>query len=101
MKLTDGQIQNIVDHLPHGSGIDLDWVWERKGKKVHCYNSFHYRDENGFYDGWQDFVLILFCGKENKLDFVVESVGGWSRRLAAAGLRDYLEDLFANSLPSD
>jgi hypothetical protein len=50
----------LVDILPHGSGIDAEWQIEqlRNGNVVaNC--SYHGMDEHGYYDGWQDFKIVI------------------------------------------
>ena len=53
--------ENIVELLPHGSGIDTDWLlWGRlRNRNVVCICSYHGMDEHGSYDGWQDFKVVL------------------------------------------
>lgn len=114
--ITDEQ---LINALPHGSGIDCDWRIERqRNGKVHAYNSFHMMDENGMYDGWQDFYILLYAYKTDirhklsgpcagkvqvthkagDIDFDVYSVGGWSRRNSAYDLRSYLAETIGYSL---
>jgi len=85
--------------LPHGSGIDADWFIEDKENTYHCFNQFHCMDENGFYDGWIPFQLVL--PKNNPKDFKLHFNGlngrGWYR-VYRYNLREYLEDLFAFEL---
>jgi hypothetical protein len=61
-------LQNIVEDiqdeinqlLPHGSGIDNNWVIEHQGDMLfECYNSYHAMDGNGFYCGWIDFTVTF------------------------------------------
>jgi len=50
--------QDIMDELPHGSGIDADWtLGEQTEKDVQFCNSYHTMDENGGYNGWLDFAV--------------------------------------------
>lgn len=52
----------LIDLLPHGSGIDHSWSIDRlKNGHIVCRNSYHGMDENGYYDGWQDFSVKLFA----------------------------------------
>ena len=81
----------VID-LPHGSGIDGRWGIDDKGSYYGCYNGFHCINENGFYEGWQHFQLIVPKKKPN--EFKIHFTGG--QYLAQKHmLRDYLEDLFA------
>lgn len=106
--ITDEQ---IIAALPHGSGIDATWVIERqKNGKVRCYNAFHAMNEDGYYDGWQEFCVILYphtkeerhalCGpcagkvqitaRPGDIDMDIISIGKWTRRSWGYDLRDYL-----------
>ncbi len=83
--------------LPHGSGIDANWnVIDKDGFYV-CSNSYHCMNENGMYDGWVDFSLSISKAKPEdfKLKFHTSS-SGWYR-VYKYNLRQYLEDLFAET----
>lgn len=86
-------LQKIAEALPHGSGIDSDWVGEvLKNGKLRFYNGYHCMNENGFYEGWQDFrVTINLLDKNPECDFKLEFTG--NRYLAQKHmLKDYLGD---------
>lgn len=126
MKITDITESQLIEALPHGSGIDCSWQfefwgmesWENNRKRIVCENSFHLMDEHGFYGGWQDFRVVIFECRTDKfnplrgpmegkaqvlqrkgdIDFRVEFPGGLSRKNLAYGLRDYLEETIHYSL---
>ena len=51
----------LTDILPHGSGIDAAWRIERKKNgSIVASSSYHGMNENGFYDGWQDFSVTIY-----------------------------------------
>ena len=52
-------VEELGEVLPHGSGIDLDWQIEYRGDYIIAINSYHCMDENGMYDGWQDFSIVI------------------------------------------
>ncbi len=89
----------IISILPHGSGIDYDWnVTRLKNGKVKASNAFHRMDSNGFYNG-----ILPFSVTFSKDDFSVKFHGLNSTGyyfVAMDGLREYLEDLFAEYWPS-
>jgi hypothetical protein len=91
-------IEKLKDELPHGSGIDSDWVIEAGDNgKIYAYNSYHCMDEYGFYDGWLDFYLII--PDDNLIDFKLKFQGlnhNGYYRVNKYMLRDYLVDLFAS-----
>jgi len=49
----------LPDALPHGSGIDGDWVIEGHAHHITLRNGFHCMDEYGGYDGWANFSAII------------------------------------------
>jgi len=50
----------LVDILPHGSGIDDEWyVDQLRNGNVVASCSYHGMNENGYYDGWQDFKIVI------------------------------------------
>jgi len=90
----------LYECLPHGSGIDLEWLIEETRRSFRCYNGFHCMDEHGFYEGWADFVLIV--PKSDPLDFKLQFCGRRSQYLAKKHmLRDYLEDEFLFALGAE
>jgi len=53
-------VQDLADALPHGSGIDSDWrIVVKKNGAVYVFGSYHQMDENGMYNGWVDFTVII------------------------------------------
>ena len=98
---------NIVDYelidkkrskkyqLPHGCGIDNHYhiIDDR------LYSSYHIMNERGFYVGWVDFCIDL-RKSDNPNDFRLiftnlNSLGYYY--VKKCGIREYLEDLFANT----
>lgn len=81
--------EGLEDILPHGSGIDSYWMFERNGEDIIAYNTFHYMDgESGMYLGWIPFEVRLNYD---------EASGGFS--LAEVLLdEDDVEDMIAASL---
>jgi len=83
----------LENELPHGSGIDCKWQIEDKGKYFKCVNAYHCMNENGYYDGYADFTLII--PKKNPIDFKLHFNGKHSQyKNERYLLRDYLEDTF-------
>jgi hypothetical protein len=87
----DDYVENVViPALPHGSGIDAKWTHRTlKNGNVELYCSFHGMDENGFYDGWQDFKVKLFRHTQDKLNKLNGSSEGKVQVLHRAGQWDY------------
>lgn len=95
----------LPEELPHGSGIDADWVIEGHTHHITCRNSFHCMDQNGMYEGWQDFSVILKKGKSHQPDgsiFLYTDVTvhfhGNQYLAQKHQLRDYLADTIAYAL---
>lgn len=96
-------LQVLLDNLPHGSGIDDRWNYDISSTSIRLYNGFHCMDENGFYDDWANFVLIVPKNALLRGEYVVVSnsfklqfLGQRSQYLATRyDLRNYLEDIFA------
>lgn len=81
-------------NIPHGCGINYDWIITDKGKYFRCENSFHAMDKNGMYDGIADFSVII--DKNNPEEFRLHFHGDHSQYLNRKYmLREYLEDTFA------
>ena len=110
---------DCVDALPHGSGINAEWVVEvLKNGNVVFSNSYHGMNEGGYYDGWQDFSVIMFCHQQDvtrplkgpcagqvqicyragDVDFRIELNHGLSRKSWVYGLKDYLSETIGYAL---
>lgn len=82
---------NVLEMLPHGSGIDCKWEVEEFKPSLVCRNSYHVMNEHGFYDGYIDFSVRI--SRHEPLDFEVYFRTSSGRRYAKKnGLKDYLED---------
>ncbi len=63
---------DLIERLPHGSGIDADWRWEYYGDgELRAFNSYHTMDEFGGYSDWVDFS-VLFKDIRDVKEFEVE-----------------------------
>lgn len=52
-------VNTLLESLPHGSGIDCDWSFDITNKAIYCYNSYHVMNDNGCYNGYIDFAVII------------------------------------------
>jgi hypothetical protein len=76
------QIETLLDDtLPHGSGIDGKWEYTWHVNKVSAVNSFHRMNQNGYYCGWNGFILYI-----NLLELSIKITGGHKQ------FNDYLDD---------
>ena len=87
--------EQLLDILPHGSGINFDYEIQRKGNKIYIRNAWDYMDENGFYDDVFPFVVCYENGRFKYLHFAGCTRSQY-RKIEYAGLRDYLETLFTD-----
>ena len=90
-------VENVViPALPHGSGIDAKWEYRvLKNGNVELSCGFHGMDENGFYDGWQDFKVKLFRYNKDKLHQlnngkrqILFRAGNWDCSVHLSGYRN-------------
>lgn len=90
---------NKRTHLPHGSGIDADYIIKEQDNKYIVENEYHCMDENGSYDGWIPFQLIIPKNDplSFKLHFINLNGAGWYR-VYKYQIRPYLEDLYTTIL---
>jgi hypothetical protein len=89
--------KNLVDMLPHGSGIDGDTKidWDRSmGDNIVINASYHHMDDSGTYDGWTDFSVVVKPSLQYGLDVTVR--GKFPRKYADT--RDYLIETFQCAL---
>jgi hypothetical protein len=88
-------IQNLISKLPHGSGIDgkTELNFEKsKSNKLIINSEFHVMDENGFYEGWINFSLII-TPSWNGIDISIKGNFGKHQEL-----KDYLVEIFGYEL---
>ena len=88
------KLNAMIDELPHGSGIDSDVELnlEKSNPNKLVFNfSFHFMDENGMYDGWIDYKLIVIPDLYN--DFSLWIAGRNKREI-----KDYLYEIFDYAL---
>lgn len=82
-----------LEHLPSGSGIDSGCVVmsdESSPDRLVIHVPFHCMDENGSYDGWRDYRVVV----RPAFDGISVNVTGRDYN----GLKDYLAELFQECL---
>ena len=82
-------VEQLLDILPHGSGINFDYKIEQKGKRIYIRNAWDYMDENGFYDDVFNFVVCFENGVFKYLHFLGCTRTQY-RKIEYACLRYYL-----------
>jgi len=67
-------------HLPHGSGFDMGTtidIEKSTSQKIILYSHYHKMNENGMYDRWIDFRVIVTPNLQ--FDFDLKFVGNFGR----------------------
>lgn len=109
--MNEQKILEILNDLPHGSGIDCKWSYNTfDNGNVTFFNSYHVMNECGYYDGWENFSVRVFrhkktiinrlkgpsegsvqvLHKEGDLDWRLCFTSSFKNRGSRYGLRDYL-----------
>lgn len=82
--------------LPSGSGIDSGCKFNLQKStrnKIVIDSSFHCMDENGYYDGWIDFTVIIKPNLLSEIDLNI--IGKFGKN---QDLKDYLYETFSYEL---
>jgi len=97
-------LDKVIGFLPSGSGLDaytkVDFEMPKIDKIV-LDSSFHVMDENGYYDGWIDFKVVIRPSMLN--DFNIDIIGKFTNRKNCikkdcSDIKEYLQDIFSESL---
>ena len=96
-------IKEVIKTLPSGSGIDkpIKFDFEKSNfDKIILYSSYHVIDEDGYYDGWIDFDVII---KPDWIDFKMKIQGKFSNygKCKADSIKNYIYDTFDYALNKD
>ena len=94
------KIENtLMEKLPSGSGIDngneLDYD-KSTGEKLVINSAFHTMDDNGGYDGWVDFRVVVTASLQH--GFNLNIIGNFSSNKNAFGLKEYLYEIYDYTL---
>ena len=96
------KLDELSNLLPSGSGIDSGCTIDEEKStrnKIVIHSSFHHMDENGFYCGWSEFTVTAIPDFMN--DFNLKIVGNHAIYPAFSDIKDYLYELFRESLNKD
>lgn len=80
----------------HGSGIDCDWYLKETQRYFVLSNSFHVMDDNGMYDGYMDFNVLIDKRKAKVHTIKFPGLSSYHRNKYMWIVRSYLEDCFFN-----
>ena len=96
----EDEIDDIMKNIfPHGSGIDngCTFNYEKSVNNRLVINSaYHCMNENGYYDGWVDFIVVLTPDLE--LDYTLNIRGNFGKY---NHVKDYLYQIFHNSFDQE
>lgn len=88
------RIRELEKEFPSGSGFDVRMSVDRDSfDKVKISGSFHQMDNNGFYCGWKDFVVVVKPAF-NGIDMRVTG-------LMKASVREYIGDVMHECLTQE
>lgn len=90
------KLQTYIDELPHGSGIDGKTYLHGNStpNKLVFYTDYHYMNENGYYDGWYGYKIIVTPSLQN--DFDLKIIGKDTPNRA----KEYLYEVFQEAFSS-
>jgi hypothetical protein len=87
-------LESYNDNLPSGSGFDSGSkisIEDSTDNKIVIYTSYHFMNENGFYDGWEDYKIIVTPSLQ--FDFDLKIIGKNRNEI-----KDYMYEVFADCL---
>lgn len=92
------RLESLVENnMPHGSGVDsgvkFDWNRSKDNKLVFTFG-YHFMNENGYYDGWEDYTLVVTPSLQ--FDYELRFIGK-NRN----DIKDYFYDTFQECLSSE
>lgn len=90
-------IEQMIDKIidVHGSGIDASWEITSKGDYTEICNAYHRMDENGYYAGWYDFMIVIPHIQPTAWVLSVASNDEENLNIIETDLADYLYDVFS------
>jgi len=95
--LTFEDMEKLVDFLPSGSGFDYSYEIDEKINTFHILSSYHCMSEHGYYDGWQDFKIILSKDRAKINDFKLQFCNG-NARARKYLLKEYMDETIYESI---
>jgi len=90
--IAETRINQCIDKLSHGSGIDYDYKIDFKAcndTRLIIFQSYQPMDENGFYDKVIDFKIVLTANLRK--DFDIKIIGNFGKY---QDIKQYLYDVY-------
>lgn len=98
------KLATLEEKLPSGSGFDsgekLD-INASEPDKIVINGSYHVMDENGFYDGYADYQIIITPSFVHGFELRLIGSSKWPHRKAYDGLKDYITETYAEVLDQE
>lgn len=91
------EIEKLIEFLPSGSGFNDYYSIEELKNTFHIKSSYQCMSEQGFYDGWQDFKIIISKDKTKINDFKLQFCNG-NAKAKKYTLREYMDETVYESL---
>jgi hypothetical protein len=91
------QMEDLVkNYLPSGSGFDGDISIDEKStdKKIILHVEYHHMNDNGFYDGWSTFKLIIVPSLAYDYSLVVKGETVVKKYFYDGVFKNYIIDTF-------
>jgi hypothetical protein len=85
--------------LPSGSGFDSGSkvsLSESKKERIVIKSAYHHMNENGYYDGWSHFRVVVTPSLMNGYNIRLQSIGRWPRKYIMT--KEYILDTFVEVL---
>ena len=91
------QMEDLVkNYLPSGSGFDGDISIDEKStdKKIILHVEYHHMNDNGFYDGWSTFKIIITPSLAYDYSLVVKGETVVKKYFYDGVFKNYIIDTF-------
>ena len=93
--------KKALDSIPSGSGFDSKAIVKAQGpKRILIHGGFHCMNQDGYYDGWINFKVIVTPDLVSTLRVQVQAKGmRWPARYE--DIRDYIYEVYDEWLNSE
>ena len=99
-KQLEDKLDILTNYLPSGSGFDDGSVVDvnkSNNNKIIIHSAYHHLDNNGFYDGWSNFSIII--KPDLMFGFTLTLIGNTTiRKYFDCDFRNYVIDIFSDTL---
>ena len=92
----------VKEHMPSGSGFDSGTRFvfiSSQPEKLVFSSAYHHMNENGYYDGWSEFDIIVTPSLTSGFDVRLRSKGPFPRKYADT--KDYILETFQEILDKE